>query len=148
MKDIDESYVSQQGKEFEICVCLCDMLTYYYCKLCKKTHERGDKLLFLTGITRSIMLLCLDLYKGDRDKGRNTIYFTIEKLFFYYIGTTQSKFDVLKKQMLIGIANKFENIDPEELLNRHLTKKMNDTFMAGIDVVDLYGKALSAVKKY
>ena len=50
--------------------------------------------------------------------------------------------------MLIGIANKFENIDPEELLNRHLTKKMNDTFMTGIDVVDLYGKALSAVKKY
>ena len=57
-----------------------------------------------------VMILCLDLYKRDRDKGSNTIYSTIKKGFFYYIGTTQSKFDVLKKQILIGIANKLESI--------------------------------------
>ena len=70
-----------------------------------------------------------------------------QKRFFYYIGTTQSKFDVLKKQILIVIANKFENIDPEELLNRLQAKKENDKYMADLDVDDLYGKALSTVKK-
>ena len=127
MKDIDESYISQQGKEFEICVCLRDMSTYYYYEFCKKTLERRDKLLFLTGVTWSIrdlfgedlslftpltvfhkfykmdidknetfpkenfyrvMILCLDLCKGVRDKGYNTIYSKIKKGFFYYIGTT------------------------------------------------------------
>ena len=52
------------------------------------------------------------------------------------------------KQILIAIANKFENIDPEDLLNRLQAKKVKDKFMAGIDVDDLYGKASSAVKKH
>ena len=53
----------------------------------------------------------------------------------------------MKKQILIVIANKFENIDPEELLNRLQAKKENDKYMADLDVDDLYGKALSTVKK-
>ena len=144
MKDIDESYISQQGKEFEICVCLRDMLTYYYYEFCKKTLEREDKLLFLTGVTRSIqelfgedlslftpltvfqkfykmdidknetfpkeklyrvMILCLDLYKGGRDKESNTIYSTIKKGFLYYIGTIQSKFLLL----LLYLSKSFSN---------------------------------------
>ena len=38
----------------------------------------------------------------------------------------QLKFNLLKKQILIGIANKFENIDPDELLDRLQAKKMNN----------------------
>ena len=53
--------------------------------------------------------------KTVKYKECNTIYLTIKKGFLYYIGTTPSKFNVLKKQILIGIANKFENIDPDEL---------------------------------
>ena len=154
MEDIDESYISQQGKEFKIFGCLRDMLTYYYYEFFKKTLEREDRLLFLTGVTRSIrelfgedlslftpltvymkfykmdidkdevypkekfyrvMILCLDLYKGDRDKESNTIYSTIKKGFLYYIGATPSKFNLLKKQILIEVANKFENIDQQKL---------------------------------
>ena len=70
-----------------------------------------------------VMILCLDLYKGDRDKESNTIYSTIKKGFLYYIGATPSKFNVLKKQILIGIANKFENIDQEKLCNQLQIKK-------------------------
>ena len=95
-----------------------------------------------------LMILCLDLYKGVRDKKSNTIYSTIKKGFFYYIGTTQSKFDVLKKQILIEVANKLENIDPQELFDRFQTKKVNDKYMTDIDLDDLYGKALGAVKKH
>ena len=51
MKDVDESYISQQGKEFEICGCLYDILTYDYNEFCKKTLKREDKLLFLHGVT-------------------------------------------------------------------------------------------------
>ena len=36
-----------------------------------------------------VMILCLDLNKGDQDKGSNKIYSTIKKGFLYYIGTTQ-----------------------------------------------------------
>ena len=86
------------------------MLTYYYFEFYKKTLEREDELLFFCGVTRSIgelfgedlhenetfpkekfyrvMILCLDLYKRDRDKGSNTIYSTIKKEFLFYIGTT------------------------------------------------------------
>ena len=49
MKDIDESYISQKGKEFEICGYIRDILTHYYHKLCK-IH----KLSILTGVTISI----------------------------------------------------------------------------------------------
>ena len=53
MEDIDESYISHyQGKEFEICDCLRDMLTYCYYEFYKKILEREDKLLFLHGVTQ------------------------------------------------------------------------------------------------
>ena len=81
MKDIDESYMSQQGKEFEICVCLCDELTCYYNEFCKKTLKREENLLFLTGVTRSIwesfgedlslftpLTMFLKVYKMDIDE--------------------------------------------------------------------------------
>ena len=55
---------------------------------------------------------------------------------------------MLKEQILIQIANKIENIDPEELLIRFQTKKMNDKYMTDLDVNDLYGKARSAVNKH
>ena len=74
------------------------------------------------------------------------MYSTIKNGFLYYIGTTQSKFDVLKKQILIAIVCKFENIDPEELLNRLQAKKVNNKYMTDLNVDELYGKALSAVK--
>ena len=51
-------------------------------------------------------------------------------------------------QILIGIGNKFENIDPEELLHRLQAKKMDNKYVIGLDVDDLYGKALSAVKNH
>ena len=93
MKEIDESYISQQGKEFEICVYLHDMLTYYYYEFGKKTLERRDKLLFLTGVIRSIrdlfgedlslftpLTVFLKFYKMDIDKNE-----TIPKEKFYRI---------------------------------------------------------------
>ena len=49
---------------------------------------------------------------------------------------------------MIGIANKFENIDPEELVYRLQTKKENDKYMTDQDLDDLCGKALGAVKKH
>ena len=63
----------------------------------------------------------------------------------------------MKKQILIGIANKLENIDPKELWNQLQAKKARDidglyekaiSAMANLDVDDLYGKALSAVQKH
>ena len=54
MEFIDERYISQQGKEFEICGSLHDMLTYFYNDFCKKTLKREDELLFLLGVTRSV----------------------------------------------------------------------------------------------
>ena len=58
------------------------------------------------------------------------------------------RFDVLRKQILIGIAFKFENIDPQELFIRLQAKKVNDKFMTDLNLDDLYGKALGAVKKH
>ena len=84
----------------------------------KKKMDLDENERFSKGKFYRVMILCLDLYKGDQDKGSNTIYATIKKGFLYYIGITQSKVDVLKKQILIVIVNKFENIDAEELLNR------------------------------
>ena len=54
----------------------------------------------------------------------------------------------MKKQILIGIANKFENIDQEKLRHQFQSKKVYDKYMANIDVDDLYGKAISAVQKH
>ena len=54
----------------------------------------------------------------------------------------------MKKQILIAIANKLENIDPQELFNRFQAKKVNDKYMTDRDLDDLYGKALGAVKKH
>ena len=81
MEDIDESYISQQGKEFEICNCLRDMLTYYYYEFFKKTMNQQDKSLFLHGVTTSIqelfgedlslltpLTVFLKFYKMDIDK--------------------------------------------------------------------------------
>ena len=52
----------------------------------------------------------------------------------------------MKKQKLIAIANKFENINPEELLIQLQAKKVNDKYMTDLDLDYLYGKALGAVK--
>ena len=49
---------------------------------------------------------------------------------------------------MIGIVNKFENIDPEELPNRLQAKKVNEKYMADKDLDDLCGKVFSAVKKH
>ena len=46
------------------------------------------------------------------------------------------------------MANKFENIDPEELLHQLQAKKVNNKYMIDLDVNDLYGKALSGVQKH
>ena len=83
MEDIDESYISQQGKKFEICGSLCDMITYYYDEFYKKTLEIKDKLSFLHGVTRSIqesfgkvislftlLTVILKFYKMDLDKDK------------------------------------------------------------------------------
>ena len=66
-----------------------------------------------------VMILCLDLHKGDRDKGSNKIYSTIKKRFFCCFGTTQSKFDLLKKQILVEKLHILKSIDPDKLLNQH-----------------------------
>ena len=50
---LDFHDISQQGKEFEICGCLHDMIIYYYNEFCKKTLVREDKLLFLHEVTGS-----------------------------------------------------------------------------------------------
>ena len=50
-------------------------------------------------------------------------------------------------QVLIEIENKFVNIDHEELLIWLQAKILNDKCMIDLDVDDLYGKSLSAVKK-
>ena len=60
------------------------MLTYYDYELCKKTLYREDKLLFLTGVTRSIkelfgkdlslftpLTVFLKFYKMDLDEKQN-----------------------------------------------------------------------------
>ena len=53
----------------------------------------------------------------------------------------------MKKQILIQIANKFENTDPQELLIRLQAKKVKNKYMTDQDLDDLYGKVLGAVKK-
>ena len=81
IKDIDVSYISQLGKEFEICGCLHDLITYNYSEFCKKILEKEEKLLFLHGVTRLIrelfgkdfslftpLIVYLKFYKIDIDK--------------------------------------------------------------------------------